>query len=369
MVFRVAKSMLGLMVMALAFSTMAPANAVTPGQVCVRTPSGIAFSATVQWTFNGNSSREIATDANGCANFPHLPQGEILLATDAMEIQSGLVQIKHIDLFETVTVDSSGYVLLSTSTNPPEVKQASITFRTNANQIAKPEEIVVGHAHRTPNDGYDEYRSISTSPWTSSDDYNWEIQRNCPENPPFLCKTNWVDNNGVYHFYYFGELAKDLRQLSWYDPDTDQTVTIPANPSAPFVRFKWRDTKFGEREFSYLLTEASQNVTLLQYASIRGIPAKPIKFKKGKPVKVTVTLLDSYGMPWKNQWVYGSSYEDAMKKSRKCKLKDYAKTNKKGKVSFTFCPNKSGPIYFFVETQFSEGSVDLNSALQVEKSK
>jgi hypothetical protein len=343
--FRFAKSMLGLMVMALAFSTMAPANAVTPGQVCVRTASGVGYSTTVQWEYSGNSSRIITTDADGCALFPHLPQAEILIKAGGYKFQSGQVWVSHTGFEEYVTVDSSGYVLFQITTNPPEVKYTSINFRTNANKAVIPEmNFALRHRHPTDtNPEEDDYTEGGS--WTSYN--NWSIWRTCTndEGIPSSCNPIWMDTNGTYHFYYFGELARDFRDLTRYDPDTDQTLTLPANPVPPFVNFLWKDSQFGQREVSYFLAESSQTVTLLQAPSIKRVPNKPLKFKSGKPVKVTLTLLDSYGNPWKNQWVgaFPGYYE--MKKSKKCKLKNYAKTNSKGVVTLTLCPKYSDDFY------------------------
>ena len=345
--------LLGLLVSALVFSTMAPANAVTPGQVCVRTASGIGYSTTVQWEYSGNSSRIIATDADGCANFPHLPQAEILIKAGGYKFQSGQVWVSHTGFEEYVTVDSSGYVLFQITTNPPEVKYTSINFRTNANKVAIPE-LNLRHRHPTDNDPeVDDYTSGRS--WFTDSGDSWSIWRNCLDDDgrPSTCDPIWMDSNGTYHFYYFGELARDFRDRTLYDPDTDQTITLPADPRPPFVSFLWKDSQFGEREVSYLLAEASQNVILLQAPSIRVIPNKPLKFKSGKPVKLTLTLLDSYGNPWKNQWVEAFPGYYEMKKSKQCKLKWFAKTNNRGVVTLTLCPKRSDDFYLQAQQKVS----------------
>ena len=382
--FRGAKLLLGLMVIVLSFSTMTSANAVTPGQVCVRTPSGIAFSTTVQWTFNGNSSREIATDANGCANFPHLPQGEVQIQTGALIIHSGPVVLRLDSFDDVVSVDSTGYALVESATNPPEVKHTTVSFRTTSNRVIGYADwpwgstASVTNAYEGAEDGMDpwytqlvEFRYTDNN-GTGSERWNlrrivtWEDQTTDFMDP------SWQDEQGVIHFYYFGNLARDTRdRLTYYDPDTDQMISVPADPRSPMVSFYWHDSSLGLRKVTSPLTPTPQVIQLLNRPSLTKLPAKPVKFKSGKPVRVTVTLLDSYGKPWKNQWVAGDAADYNMKKSSKCKLKAKGKTDKKGKVTLTFCPKKSGDIFFEVLTPF-EGQQDsayINAYFKVKEYK
>ncbi len=356
--FRGAKSILGLMVMALAFSMMAPANAVTPGQVCVRTPSGIAISTTVQWLYDGNRSRVIATDANGCVNFPHLPQDDILIDTSAWLIKSGSVYLEntYANQFSSHTVTSSGQITLISTSNPPEVKYSSLTIKTNSNKAVNPFEWLytsanssfsyprLGHEYYSDSDRYDLARDWGS--WFDGGSNTWnlfkcdeESVQDCLENPSRKGDTFWIDESGTAHFYYVGELAKDTRDLTQYDPDTDQTITLPEAPRAPFVAFDWYDSRHGLRSLTYPLTTSNQTINLLQMPVVKGIPKKPIRFKSGQAIKVKLTLLDSYGKPFKNQWVW---FEDdgSLKISKKCKVS--GKTDKKGKVTLTLCPKKSG---------------------------
>jgi hypothetical protein len=379
--FRFAKSMLGLMVMALAFSTMAPANAVTPGQVCVRTPSGIAFSTTVQWTFNGNSSREIATDANGCANFPHLPQAEISIQTGTLLIPSGQVVLRLSSFGDLVTVDSSGFALLQSATNPPEVKHATITLRTISNRVIGYADMPLGdiqvsNAHEGTEDEMEPwYTQLMEYRYTDDDGFGtqrWDLRRvvTFEDQPNEFLRPFWQDEQGVVNFYYFGDLARDTREgLTYYDPDTNQTITLPADPRSPLVSFTWHDSSLGARKVISALTVTPQVIRLMNRPSITKLPKKAVKFKSGKPVKVTVTLLDSYGKPWKNQWVTGDVSDYFMKKSSKCKLKPKGKTDKKGKVTLTFCPKKSGEMYLYVQTIFYGDPTDFYvDSFQVRKS-
>ena len=367
------------MVMALAFSTMATANAVTPGQVCVRTPSGIAFSTTVQWTFNGNSSREIATNANGCANFPHLPQGEVEIETGTLLIQSGPVTLRLNWLRDTVTVDASGYALLESATNPPEVKHATVTLRTTSNRAIGYADMPLGDVHVS---NAHEGTESQLEPWftqlidfgsNEDESERWDLLRvvTFEDNPAEYMEPFWHDEQGVVNFYYFGDLVRDTRDgLTYYDPDTNQTITLPADPRSPLVSFNWHDSSLGARKISIALTTTPQVIRLMNRPSLTSVPKKPVKFKSGRPVKVTVTLRDSNGKPWKNQWVSGDADSYNMKKSSKCKLKAKGKTNKKGKVTLTFCPKKSGDIYLYVQTMFEGDKTDVYlNYLQVRKKK
>jgi hypothetical protein len=372
------KLLLGLLVMALAFGTMAPANAVTPGQVCVSTPSGIALSTTVQWTFNGNSSREIATDANGCASFPHLPQGQVEIGTDDLIIQDGSIQVvMYGGLDKSVTIYPSGYALLQSETNPPEVKHATISFRTTSGRVIENwdwpfgADAFVSNAHEGTEDEIESWYKQRLD--SNNDEHeDWEIRRIfvSEDNEIQTMEPFWQDDQGVIHFYYFGDLARDTRDLTYYDPDTDQTVSLPPDPRSPLVRVFWHDSSLGLRRVTFALNENPQVIRLLNRPSLTKVPKKLVKFKSGKPVKVTVTLLDSYGKPWKNQWVLGDADTYTMKKSSKCKLKAKGKTKAKGEVTLIFCPKKSGVIYFGILSPY-EGErswARLNSSIQVKKS-
>jgi hypothetical protein len=349
--FRVAKSILGLMVMGLTFSTMAPANAATPGQVCVRTPSGIAFSTTVSWEYNGNNSREIATDANGCANFPHLPQDDIKISTSSWIIKRGPVEIA-VDSYgynrTNVNVDSSGYVLLQSATNPPDVNYTTMTFRTNKNKPVKPQffEITSFYDNKDNNFSYSFNQEVkygesdSTETWRLGKECNGDTYEEGCSSP------TWIDKSGVLHFYYLGALAQDPRERTRYDPDTDITVTEPENPKNPRVTFTGMDSVSGIKKHTYELAETNQVIRLAQFVSLTKIPKKPVKYKYGKSIKLTFKLLDSKGKPWKNQSVTGESYPGLVGGS--C-LRPKAKSNAKGLVTLTFCPVDSQPFYLFIK--------------------
>jgi hypothetical protein len=352
--FRFAKWMLGLMVMGLAFSTMAPANAVTPGQVCVRTPSGIAFSTTVQWEYNDNYSREIATDSNGCANFPHLPQAYISITTSRWIMQRGPV-ILSVGNRETsnreniqVEVDSSGLVILESGTNPPDVKYTSMTFRTNKNKPVTPPafEITSFHDNKENNYGYSFTQAVKYGDYAGEE--TWQLSKECDGDTYYegCGAPTWIDKSGVLHFYYLGALAQDPRERTRYDPDTDLTVTEPENPKNPRVTFTGMDSVSGIKKHTYELAETNQVIRLVKFVSLTKIPKKPVKYKFGKSIKLTFKLLDSKGKPWKNQWVTGETYPGLVGGS--C-LRPKAKSNARGLVTLTFCPVDSQPFYLSIK--------------------
>jgi hypothetical protein len=328
---------------------MAPANAATPGQVCIRTPSGIAFSTTVSWEYNGNDSREISTDANGCANFPHLPQDDIQINTSRWIIQRGPVTLSpgYRENFQ-VTVDSSGLVVLNSSTNPPEVKYTSLTFRTSKNKPVVPQsfEITSFHDSKENNFGYTFTETIQYGDSDSTE--TWQLSKECDGDTYYegCGAPTWIDKSGVLHFYYLGALAQDPRERTRYDPDTDLTVTEPENPKNPRVTFTGMDSVSGIKKHTYEIAETNQVIRLVQFVSITKIPKKPVKYKFGKSIKLTFKLLDSKGKPWKNQWV--TAYTDPVPTGA-CRISPKSKSNAKGLVTLTFCPVDSYPFYLSIK--------------------
>ena len=70
------------------------------------------------------------------------------------------------------------------------------------------------------------------------------------------------------------------------------------------------------------------------------------KFKKGKPVKVKVKLLDSNGKAWKKRKIYAYFDGSEAKNSSKCRSKLETKTDSKGYATFTICPQSAGTISY-----------------------
>jgi hypothetical protein len=279
-----------------------------------------------------------------------LPQDDIEIFTSPWTIKKSplVLSVSYRENLR-VTVDSSGLVVLESKTNPLEVKYTSLTFRTSTNKPVVPQLFEITNFHDQVDNPFGNVWSSQRISYGDYDDREtWQLSRECPgETGDNWCgEPTWIDKRGVLHFYYLGALAKDPRERSRYDPDTDLTVTEPENPKNPRVTFTGMDSVSGIKKHTYELAETNQVIRLVKFVSLTKIPKKPVKYKFGKSIKLTFKLLDSKGKPWKNQWV--TAYTDPVPTGA-CRISPKSKSNAKGLVTLTFCPVDSYPFYLSIK--------------------
>lgn len=372
--FRFTKSTLGLMVMWLAFSTMVPANATTPGKICIKTNSGLPLYAELKWVWEGNSSNSIATDATGCANFPHLPRGVIDVYSEDGVIQYG-VGLNRVSywygqtsgdlIFDDSRFYEEGVVVNLDTVNLVPFQVDPVAPSTSTINVIQQNGTPASHAGMYPSatgyinaEGEDDGDSLIKS-WmipqhsylspgeTSSSTWSvcYEVvdsesgSRSCSNDYPYV-------TGSTYSFRYVGNLVRDPRNLpdSRFNPDTGQIENRLVVERAPVMRIQADNSITGISTIDIPITSGDQTVTVPN--AVLAVAPKNVKFKKGKPVKVKVKLLDSNGKAWKKRKIYAYFAGSEAKNSRKCRSKLETKTDSKGYATFTICPQSDGTISY-----------------------
>jgi hypothetical protein len=378
---RGAKAILGLMVMALAFSTMAPANATTPGEICIKTNSGLPLYAELKWEWEGNRSNAIATDSNGCANFPHLPRGVIDVYSKGGVIQYGigLSRVRYYygytsgDLsFDDLNLtDSSSFyerdvVVDSSTVNLIPFEVDPVAPSTSTINVIQKNGMQATHAGMWPlatgytnSYGDDSGHSLINSwlipqhsflpPGEEHSRSEWSVCYEVvdPESASRSCSNEYPYVTGsTYNFRYVGNLVRDPRNLpeTRFNPDTGQTENRVVVAREPVMRIQADNSITGISTIDIPIVVGDQTITVPN--AVVAVAPKNVKFKKGKPVKVKVKLLDSNGKAWKKRKVYANFDGATAKNSSKCRNKLESKTNSKGFATFTLCPKSAGTISY-----------------------
>ncbi len=369
--------MLGLLVMALAFSTMAPANATTPGKICIKTNSGLPLYGELKWLWEGNRSNAIATDSNGCANFPHLPRGVIDVYSEDEVIQYG-IGVSRVKYWYSTTngdlnFDRYDHVLeenvtVNSSTVDLVPFEDPVAINTSTIYVIQKNGMPATHADMQPLDtGYTNYDdhvgyaapSLINSwlipqhsyfePGYGNSASEWSV---CyvevnPESGYRNCDTSYPYSIGsTYNFRYVGNLVRDPRNLpeTRFNPDTGQIENRVVVERAPVMRIQADNSITGISTIDIPITSGDQTVTVPN--AVLAVAPKNVKFKKGKPVKVKVKLLDSNGKAWKKRKIYAYFDGSEAKNSSKCRSKLETKTDSKGYATFTICPQSAGTISY-----------------------